>query len=37
MGLNKQQQVNDICNRVAWLSLRDRLRVFWALLTKHAS
>jgi hypothetical protein len=37
MGLTKEQQVGGICNDVAWLGLRDRLRVFWALLTKHAS
>jgi hypothetical protein len=37
MGLTTKQYVGTICNEVAWLRWRDRLRVAWALLTAHAT
>lgn len=37
MGLTKDQYVGQVCNDVAWLRWRDRLRVAWALLTRHAT
>jgi hypothetical protein len=37
MALTKDQKLGSICNQIAWLSLRERLVVLWALLTRRAS
>jgi hypothetical protein len=36
MVLTRQQEVGSICNRVAWLTFRERLTVMWELLTSRA-
>jgi hypothetical protein len=37
MGLTREQRLGSICNQVAWLTVRERLHVLWALLTWRAS